>query len=47
MTNLHGGPNLIGGGAGLYLQSVKQLLQGQCYISRTCEACTQMLFFAW
>ena len=47
MTKLHGGTNQSGSGAGLYLQSVKQLVQGQCYISRTCEACTQTLFFAW
>ena len=33
--------------AGLYLQSVKQLMQGQCYINRTWETCTQVFFFAW
>lgn len=32
---------------GLYLQSVKQLMQGQCYINRTWETCTQVFFFAW
>jgi len=33
--------------AGLYLQSVKQLMQGHCYINRTWETCTQIFFFAW
>ncbi|KAL3135041.1 hypothetical protein ABBQ32_007988 [Trebouxia sp. C0010 RCD-2024] len=32
---------------GLYLQSVKQLMHGHCYINRTWEACTQLFFFAW
>ena len=31
--------------AGLYLQSVKQLASGMCYIWRPAECCTQALFF--
>ena len=32
--------------AGLYLQSVKQLASGMCYIWRPAECCSQALFFA-
>ncbi|DBA88504.1 TPA: hypothetical protein ACH3X2_004984 [Trebouxia sp. C0005] len=32
---------------GLYLQSMKQLMQGRCYINRPWETCTQIVFFAW
>ena len=33
--------------AGLYLQTVKQLLHGKAFISRSAEVVAQLVFFTW